>query len=237
MALLLGQASRSFLELLRDPFDYAAQLRFAEAVSRTDFMRAMHARMVRGIPREEQDHLRALTDAPLDRERLRRAPPRTFGHQYVQFLDEHRLDPESAIKHHPPLIPLFDEMWILRRFIKVHDMHHVLAGFLPDVPGEMGLLVFDLLNFNEPYGVIGVLSYPLVVRRYGQPVEIAREMWRGFRLSRQLENLFRFPYEELYDEDIDDVRRLVGCRGARFEGRVTGPASARSPRGRGWAAA
>jgi ubiquinone biosynthesis protein Coq4 len=233
MALKLAQATRSFLELLRDPFDYPASLRFAEAVSRTDFMRALHGRMVHGIPREEQDHLRALTEERLDRERLRRLPERTFGHHYVQFLDEHRLDPDSATTTHPPLASLFEEMWILRRFIKIHDMHHVLAGFLPDIPGEMGLLVFDLLNFNEPYGMIGILSYPLVVRRYGQPVEIAREMWRGWLLARSLENLFRFPYEELYDEDIAEVRRKVGCRGARIEGRVTGPRAQRDPRGRG----
>lgn len=232
MTLMLAQAARSFLELLRDPFDYPASLRFAEAVSRTDFMRFLHGRMVRGIPEEEQRRLRALTDAPLDRERLRRAPARTFGHQYVQFLDEHRLDPSSAIETHPPLSSLFEEMWILRRFIKIHDMHHVITGFLPDVPGEMGLLVFDLLNFNEPYGVIGVMSYPLVVRRYGQPVEIAREMWRGRALARRLGNLFRLPYEELYDEDIADVRRLAGCTGGWGEGRVTGPDVERDPRGR-----
>jgi ubiquinone biosynthesis protein COQ4 len=208
--LKVRQAIWAGLRLARDPFEFQSLNAMVDAVSLSWPVQAWYRRLVAGVPREKLDHLRALTRRPIDFEALARMPENTFGYRYAKFFDEHGIKTQGHIESVPELMETFAQDWVTHRLFKIHDILHCIAGFGADVPAEMGLQMFDFVNLREPYGLLAVLAYPYMVAHYGQPVQMAREIARGYTLGRRAGNLFFAPFEEMWAMDYDDARKLLG---------------------------
>jgi ubiquinone biosynthesis protein Coq4 len=46
--------------------------------------------------------------------------------------------------------------------------------------------------------------------RYGKPVQMMKEMIRGYELSGKAYNLFFAPFEEMWELDFEEVRARLG---------------------------
>jgi ubiquinone biosynthesis protein Coq4 len=210
VAIKVRQAVGATLALVWDPFDYAAAQRLADSLAHFAPVRRLQARMVAHLTAAERGRLRQLTLEPLDMHALSSLPARSFGRRFAEYMADKRLDPDAPTAAFPPIARSLDEDWLLRRFVKTHDMLHLLSGFDLDVPGEMGLQLLQHRNFGEPYGLLALLATPLVVARYGRPRRVLGEVARGVRLARRAENLFCFPFEEHFGDDFDELRRRLG---------------------------
>lgn len=204
------QAARAAFDLVVDPMNYNAAMRFGEALHDWPVMRRVYERMIAGTTAAERDHLRELTLRPVDLDALERLPANTFGHAVARFMRENALNAQAQIASYPPMADALERDWILRRFARAHDFHHVLADFEVDPAAEIGLQVFDSANFGEPYGVLALLSVPVVIARYGHPRRTLSEVWRGIRLGRGAHNLMTAPLEDRFAEDLGEVRRSLG---------------------------
>ncbi len=211
MPIKLVQALDATVTLIPDPTQLPAILQLIDAVADSEPMRRLYQRMFRTLPAGQLAHLRELTLQPLDTRALARLPERTFGHHYLAFLDRHGLVPDAWLQAYPPMAPTLEKNWLLKRFYRLHDMHHVLLGFPPDVAGELGLQAFNHRNFGEPLSILALLSLPVVLVRHGREgARILEQVRRGWALAHQAENLLYAPLEDMLALDISEVRRRLG---------------------------
>lgn len=208
--LKVREALKAALVLSRDPFEFESLNRMVDACSLSWPVQAWYRRLLAGVPQDKIDHLRELTRRPLDIAALEKLPENTFGHRYAKFFEEHAIAAGGHTQAIPALWETFEKDWVTHRFFKIHDILHALVGFGTTVPAEMGLQMFDFVNLREPYGGLAVLSTPYMMLHYGQPVEMLREIARGYALGRRTRNLFFAPLEEMWAMDFDEARRALG---------------------------
>jgi len=212
MSLKLLQACNAGMRLMRDPLHVPTVARFLDAVMDTDLMRGLYAQMLGALDPEDLLHLRELTYQPLDLRKMSRLPGNTFGHQFYAFSQRNgftRSTVESQIEAYPPIAHLLEKDWVFRRFVKIHDLEHVLTDFVTDPPAEMGLQVFNYRNYREPFGLSALALMPLSVMRYGQAADMVAEVTRGWWLGKRALNVFSAPLEDWLEDDLDVVRERL----------------------------
>jgi ubiquinone biosynthesis protein COQ4 len=212
MAIRYRQLIVAVYELLKDPFDFPAAVRLCDAVADTWLLKTAYGRMVAELSDDERERLRALTLRPIDLDALRALPPNTFGHHYATFFERRALSPTAQTEAWPEVAKIFENDWIMHRFQRTHDMHHVLLDFGVDAHGEMGLQMFNLRNFHEPFGALAMASFPLTAALYGDPARMLREIEKGYRVGGAAKNLICAPLEEHFERDIDELRAELGIR-------------------------
>src|SRR5262249_32044108 len=143
----------------------------------------LYDRMMAGVPPERAARLRALTGEPLDEAALMALPERSFGHRYAVYMRDKRYHLGGRHSDFPPVNEAFAKNWILHGSAKVHDRAHVPLGFAADPPAEVGMQLFHLRNFGEPWGAVAVASLPLILVRRGQPRATLAAMRRALRLA------------------------------------------------------
>lgn len=209
------QALGAMSVLMRDPFEFVALNEMTDAVSLSWPVQWWYRRLVKDVPASVLDHLRELTRQPLDPDALGKLPKNTFGYGFHRFCAEHNITANGHVKAVPQLRETFEKDWVTQRFFKIHDILHAAVGFGTTVAGEMGLQMFDARNLREPYGIMAVAGTPYMIMRYGQPLEMLREIVRGWKLGGATGNLFFVPFEEMWDWDYEDMRAYLGFRRRR----------------------
>jgi ubiquinone biosynthesis protein Coq4 len=204
------QALRAMSVLWWKPFEFDALNLMVDAVSLSWPVQTWYRRMIERAPKETVEHLRELTKQPLEIDELLKLPENTFGYQYAVFFKEHYIAAGGHVGAAPGLVETFERDWVTHRFFKIHDILHALVGFGVDVPAEMGLQVFNMMNLREPYGIASVAATPYMMLRYGQPVKMVKQMIRGYQLSGKAYNLFFAPFEEMWEVDFNEVRARLG---------------------------
>ena len=210
MPIKTRQAARAAADLVRDPLNYNAAMRFGDALADWSVMRWLYRRIIDELTPAEQAHLRDLTDRAVDLDALARLPPSTFGHAYARFMRDNQFRMGAQAESFPPIAATIERDWILRRFTRAHDLHHVVTGYTGEVPAEIGLQVFNWRNFGEPYGFLALLAVPVVIARYGQARRTIAEVWRGLTAGPRAKNLMTAPLEDWFERDLADVRRELG---------------------------
>lgn len=193
--------------LLKDPMDFPATMRFADATMQLRFVRALHQRMLAGLSEPEIAHLYELTLRPLDPASLSLLPEGTLGAELARFLLSYQLRMDAQQAAFPPMEKALADNWVMRRFCRAHDIHHVLLGLGPDVPSELAIQYFNLKNFGEPYAFLAVLATPVILLRHGEALASLRKIGRAWRAAGRASNLFHVPYEDLLDKDVAVLRR------------------------------
>lgn len=209
MTLKLGPLVRSLRRLVVDPMDFPATMVFIDATMDAA-LPWLRQRMLAGLDGPATRRLQALTDRPLELAALARLPANTLGHALAAFMRRYRLRQDAQAAAFPPLAAGLEREWILRRFGRVHDIHHVLLGLGTDAPAELALQFFNLRNFREPYAVFAVLAAPAVLLRYGEVRRTLRAIGGAWRLAGRAVNLFQVPFEELLAEDLGALRGALG---------------------------
>lgn len=203
-------AVSSMMSLLKEPLNPTAVMRFVDSTVDTWPMRTARQRMIRGLSQEQLTHLRELTDRPFNLAALRALPENTLGHGYAVYLARGGLRQTIGVEVCPDIETTAATDWILRRYMKMHDILHFLLGFSTEPSGEVGLQAFNLRNSREPYGLFGLTGMPVVILRYGAPLQTLRELARGWAWGAHLPNLFHVPLEEMLEVDITEARRRLG---------------------------
>lgn len=147
---------------------------------------------------------------PVDLEALRALPDGTFGREYVRFLDAHGLSVLQLTAATSPEVRARNRYGI--RYLTTHDMFHVLLGFGPDWPGELGVLAFTVGQRYSPVlwvqALAAWITYPL---RSGFALGALWTAWKqGLAAGRSVPLLLPLPLEDRFPEDLESVRRSLG---------------------------
>jgi ubiquinone biosynthesis protein Coq4 len=197
-------------ELLQKPFDPRSIGKFVDAVDEFWVIEQLYAHVVSGITPEHAERLRHLTKKVLDEKELLALPENTFGYRYAVHQRQRGYDINGELPGVPVVREVLARNWVFHRFVRLHDMMHFLLGFDSDPPGEAGLQLFDVLNFRDPYGALSMAGLPIIVYQYGQPLEMLRELQRGWQLGRRTQNLLLAPLEDMLSSELEEVRRQLG---------------------------
>lgn len=208
--LKVRKAVRAASRLVWTPLDFRQAVQFADAVADTWIVRHLYLRLADDLDPATAAHIRALNARPIELEPLLALPPNTFGWHFAHFIRDNNIAVGGQVKAYPELAESLANNWVMDRFVRVHDFHHTLLGFTADPVSEAGLQAFNFVNFGEPFGAMGIVATPLVMRAYKQPIRTLRVTAHGIRLGRVCPNLLWHPYEEWWADDIDEVRARVG---------------------------
>ena len=216
MGLEVIQLARASARLALEPYHLPSIVEAFDALAEFRPMVSLYERMLGGLSQAGRDHLEALSRRPLDLDACRAMPEGTLGRGVAHFLDDNGLYEDYYARAYAPVVDKLERNWVMLRFARTHDFHHVVTGLPPDIPGEMALQIINTLNFREPYGLATVALAPwslFVYRSSGvrQTLStIVRALWR----SRGAQNMFVFPWEEHLETPVVELRRMLGLPAA-----------------------
>lgn len=203
-------------KIIADPYDLPAVVCVFDALSEFAPVVWGYERMVAHLAPDDRAELEALTAEPIDYGALRDLPEGTLGREFARFLDTYELAPDYYTQAYPPSARTFERNWIMNRFAKTHDFHHVVLGLDAHLPDEIALQIANWINFREPYGIASVALMPYVVLRYVAqgPHNVLRSLWRTLPSVGRFENLFTFPWEHHLETPVVELRRRLGIPAA-----------------------
>lgn len=142
----------------------------------------------------------------VDLDVLAAQPESTFGHAYAMFLREHGLQPIVLTGRMDPEMVARNAFVV--RYGIIHDMVHVLLGFDPSWPGEVGVWAFvGAQGWSRAFRITAWLALAAALVRC--PLQLGRA-WRAFRRGRALAVgaplLITLRLEELLHRDLAEVR-------------------------------
>lgn len=211
MGLKIAPFVRNARRILNNPFaDLELVIELFDAVAESAPVSLWYQRLRARIPPADARALEALTREPLDLERLRALPAPSFGRHLASFLDDNHLNPNYYLDLYPPVRPVFERNWLAWRFAKTHDMHHTLLGVGVSVADEVGLQVFNCVNFSEPTSAASIALLPYIMMRYPEGLRSFANARAGLRGGLRVANLLTFPFELHYATDITTLRRWCG---------------------------
>ena len=133
-------------------------------------------------------------------------PEGTFGKEYSRFMSQHGLSPEER-----PLVSFVGDLqlaYVYQRYKEIHDYLHVLLGLGISEQDEILLKWFEMGQLGLPSCTLAALFGGL---RLG-PVQLAAVSARlpqVMRLSAKSAFVMSVPFEEHFQRDLGEFRRLV----------------------------
>ncbi|KAJ1650562.1 Ubiquinone biosynthesis protein [Dispira simplex] len=128
-------------------------------------LRAMYRKMLLSTQGRAILHERPrLNSTTMDYEYFRGLPARSFGREYVRFMDQHGFVPESRLPvryvAHPELA------YVLQRYRETHDFLHVLTGLTSiSVASETAVKWFEWMQTGLLMTAAGSLVGPWISKR------------------------------------------------------------------------
>lgn len=147
----------------------------------------------------------SIDTASVDFAKLRALPESTLGGAYVRFLDRHGLDPD--LFQRPPGLPEVPA-YVSQRMRQVHDLWHVLAGYEPDVAGEIAVQAFSFGQTKMvPPAVIALVA---AMKFAPKEPRIFGMMLDGYRMGARATFLPPVWLEDRFERPLEEVRRELG---------------------------
>lgn len=144
----------------------------------------------------------------IDFEGLDGYPEGSFGRAFADFMRRNRLDPLNLSDRSRPL---FDRYPVSIRYVRVHDMFHVLLGFETDMVGELGVYAFvGEQGYNSTLNRAARTARTVGRLMFWARTRIHEAEARGGTLGRLAPPLIAQPLESMLPEPLEDVRRHVG---------------------------
>lgn len=148
--------------------------------------------------------------SPLDPDALAALPEGSFGRAYASFMKRNGLMPFNFSSR---TRALFERYPVSIRYVRLHDMIHVLLGFEPDLAGEAGVYAFVAEQHYTPT-LDRAAGWS---RRFARLLFWARSRMdaaqtRGKRLAAGARILVNEPLEEMLELPLSEVRARLGIR-------------------------
>lgn len=215
--------SQNFLRLVGDSAKNGVpELHFRLWRRTSDEVRQKYLRRFRAEPEAiEWYEARYLGDDP-DFDTLLTLPANTLGRLYArQIIDNglnrtiatdyrrahEKMDTEGKLAGMPEEVK-----YATLRGFQIHDVFHVLTGYLTTGWGEMALQAYTLAQRQLPYASIwmATLTAQMPFINPDMAVPVMDALSHGWALGRSSNNLNYTRWEERFAEPIEDLRREYG---------------------------
>lgn len=148
-----------------------------------------------------------------DRHQWQELPAGSLGRCYLEFLQAHGLDEEIYLEYAAAAGARYAgdgaRAWLRTRVNAMHDLRHLLAGYGPDVRGEMCLLSFRFGQLRHPGALVLAATaavYEMARLRSGA-IKAAVEAYRRGRGAKLLD---LFPWELEMGGSLAVLRASLG---------------------------
>uniref|UniRef100_A0A8D0H981 Ubiquinone biosynthesis protein COQ4 homolog, mitochondrial n=1 Tax=Sphenodon punctatus TaxID=8508 RepID=A0A8D0H981_SPHPU len=164
--------------------------------------------------RNDPEGYRVLQERPrirlssLDMNGLRELPEGTFGREYIRFLDDNRVSPDTRM----PTKFVDDEelAYVIQRYREVHDLMHTLLGMPTNMLGEVVVKWFEAVQTGLPMCILGAMFGPVRLNaRKLQALTTAFIPW-AVRSGRSANCILNFYYETRWEQTVESLREEIG---------------------------
>ncbi|KAF9198849.1 Ubiquinone biosynthesis protein [Haplosporangium sp. Z 27] len=151
-----------------------------------------------------------ITSETMQLDNLRSLPDGTFGREYVRFLDDQQVSPDTREPVH--YVDSEELAYVMQRYRETHDFYHTLTGLPVTVDGEIALKWFEMVQTGLPMTMLSSFFGPLRLSHE------ERERLFNVYVPWALENgsnskpLMNVRWEEWMEKPVEDVRRDLGVK-------------------------
>ncbi|XP_031715782.1 ubiquinone biosynthesis protein COQ4 homolog, mitochondrial isoform X2 [Anarrhichthys ocellatus] len=190
---------------LQDPYRHDMVAVLGETTGRLALMN------IRDKMRNDPEGYTILTERPrirlstLDLKEMASLPDGSFGREYLRFLEENLVTPDSRAD-----VKFVDDeelAYVMQRYREVHDLLHTLLGMPTNMLGEVAVKWFEAAQTGLPMCALGAVLGPLRLNaRRLQSLFTSLGPWalqNGHR-SRCVLSIF---FERRWAQSIEDLRK------------------------------
>ncbi|XP_033845960.1 ubiquinone biosynthesis protein COQ4 homolog, mitochondrial [Periophthalmus magnuspinnatus] len=140
----------------------------------------------------------------LDLNKMSLMPDGSFGREYLCFLDDNHVTPDSRAD-----VKFVDDeelAYVMQRYREVHDFLHTLLGMPTNMLGEVAVKIFEAANTGLPMCVLGAVLGPLRLKTsHLQTLFKTLGPWalQNGRKARCVLNVF---YERRWEQNVEELR-------------------------------
>uniref|UniRef100_A0A1A8QCU3 Ubiquinone biosynthesis protein COQ4 homolog, mitochondrial n=1 Tax=Nothobranchius rachovii TaxID=451742 RepID=A0A1A8QCU3_9TELE len=161
--------------------------------------------------RNDPEGYTILTERPkirlstLDLEKMASLPDGSFGREYLRFLEDNEVTPDSRAE-----VKFVDDeelAYVMLRYREVHDLMHTLLGMPTNMLGEVAVKWFEAAQTGLPMCALGALLGPLRLNtRRLQSLFTSLGPW-ALQNGWQARCVLSIFYERRWDQSLEELRR------------------------------
>uniref|UniRef100_A0A8C9EG55 Ubiquinone biosynthesis protein COQ4 homolog, mitochondrial n=1 Tax=Pavo cristatus TaxID=9049 RepID=A0A8C9EG55_PAVCR len=154
---------------------------------------------------QERPRIRLST---LDMARLRGLPDGTLGREYVRFLEDNKVSPDTRM----PAKFVDDEelAYVIQRYREVHDLMHTLLGMPTNMLGEVVVKWFEAVQTGLPMCVLGAAFGPIRLNARKLQVLATELVPWAVRSGRNASCVLNVYYEQRWEQSVESLREEIG---------------------------
>eukprot|EP01135_Chromosphaera_perkinsii_P012094 Nk52_evm32s2579 gene=Nk52_evmTU32s2579 len=169
-------------------------------------LKDIHAKMLRSeTGRQILEEKPRISSKTIDLEWLRTLPAGTLGREYVRFLDDQQVSPDTRTP-----VKFVDDpelAYVMQRYREIHDFMHTLFDVSVTVEAEIALKYVELLQTKLPMNLLAGLFGPLNLdSKARKSLALSYIPWAAQAAS-QADFLLNIYYENEFKEDLGVIRR------------------------------
>uniref|UniRef100_A0A672ISI2 Ubiquinone biosynthesis protein COQ4 homolog, mitochondrial n=1 Tax=Salarias fasciatus TaxID=181472 RepID=A0A672ISI2_SALFA len=160
--------------------------------------------------RDDPEGYAVLTERPrirlstLDLTKMAALPDGSFGREYLRFLEENNVTPDSRAD-----VRFVDDeelAYVMQRYREVHDLLHTLLGMPTNMLGEVAVKWFEAAQTGLPMCALGAALGPLRLNASRlQTLLTSLGPW-ALRSGRQARCVLSVFYERRWEQNTEELR-------------------------------
>ncbi|XP_048115565.1 ubiquinone biosynthesis protein COQ4 homolog, mitochondrial isoform X2 [Alosa alosa] len=141
----------------------------------------------------------------LDLAHMATLPDGSFGREYLRFLEENRVTPDSRAD--VKFVDNEELAYVMQRYREVHDLLHTLLGMPTNMLGEVAVKWFEAAQTGLPMCIMGAALGPLRLSSSRlQTLATSLGPW-ALRSGRRARCVLSIFYERRWDQSLEDLRK------------------------------
>ncbi|KAM6110322.1 ubiquinone biosynthesis protein COQ4 homolog, mitochondrial [Pterocles gutturalis] len=154
---------------------------------------------------QERPRIRLST---LDMAGLRGLPDGSLGREYVRFLEDNKVSPDTRM----PAKFVDDEelAYVIQRYREVHDLMHTLLGMPTNMLGEVVVKWFEAIQTGLPMCVLGAAFGPVRLSTRKLRVLATELVPWAIRSGRNASCILNVYYEQRWEQPVESLREEIG---------------------------
>ncbi|KAL0965454.1 hypothetical protein UPYG_G00281460 [Umbra pygmaea] len=150
----------------------------------------------------------------LDVSKMASLPGGSFGREYLRFLEENKVTPDSRAD--VKFVDNEELAYVMQRYREVHDLLHTLLGMPTNMLGEVAVKWFEAVQTGLPMCILGAALGPLRLSTSRlEPLVTSLVPW-AVRNGRQARCVLSIFYERRWDQSLDDLRKELNIETPPF---------------------
>lgn len=143
----------------------------------------------------------------LDLTQMSALPDGTLGREYLRFLEENRVTPDSRAD-----VKFVDDeelAYVMQRYREVHDLLHTLLGMPTNILGEVAVKWFEAAQTGLPMCVLGATLGPLRLSLSRLQLLVQTLGPWALRSGSRARCVLSIFYERRWEQNLDELRHQL----------------------------